>query len=574
MSQRVRHLVILGFLCSFIFFFVLGEDFMGLTNPDEVFYAGTAKEMVQHHTWMTPILFDQPQFEKPIFLYWLLRVSYGVWGDSAFGYRFFPALFAMIGVFAVYWLGLMLFGRETKALTAGLILMSSGFYIAMARTVFTDMIFTVFIGLALASFYKTYIAPGNRWGIPLFYLFAGLAVLTKGPLGFAIPAATVLLFLLIRRDLKFLARHESVWGFFIFLGVAVPWYAWAVWRHGATFTHEFFYNDHWRRLVESEHKANDHWFFYPLSIVGGMFPWSLYVLAAVVLAFKNLRREPNMGRTFLLAWSVVVFCTFQVAHSKLVSYILPIYPAMALLTAEFVWSLKEGQAESSRLARALALGTMLTLIIFVTAGLFFGLAHAGKHPEFAQLAQVGPVFCGAAILSIGLLAILHAWFARSGRLLSAVGALVLIVPCVVGFSLGLRGQFGVIVSSRAAWERLSAQYAPEGSLVCSKRFVRAIRYYSGHEVAVVALGSRDFFSPHPIPFLDTKDKLAEYLSRQRVTYAVVDNQEVNGLKKATLGKYGFEVLDRIGRGSLIRLVRDQPLVGHPPDHGASPRREG
>jgi 4-amino-4-deoxy-L-arabinose transferase len=147
-------------------FLVLGNGLLSLTNPDEVFYVQTAKEMIQRDSWMTPYLFGVPQFEKPIFLYWLLRIGLAASGASAglahpvpvaasgasarlahpasvaFATRFFPAIFAVIGVIAVYFLARLGFKNERKAFFSAIILMSSGLYIGLARTVYTDMIFS------------------------------------------------------------------------------------------------------------------------------------------------------------------------------------------------------------------------------------------------------------------------------------------------------------------------------------------------------------------------------------------------------------------------------------------------
>ena len=165
-------------------FFILGNGILSLTNPDEVFYTQTAKEMVQQRSWLTPYLFGAPQFEKPVLLYWFLRIAFMLFGISSFSARFFPAFFAALGVVAAYFLSLSGFKNKEKAFISSLILMSSGLYIGLARTVFTDMIFSVFILLSLMSFYWDYsrrnkAGPGILW----FFIFSGLAVLTKGPLG-------------------------------------------------------------------------------------------------------------------------------------------------------------------------------------------------------------------------------------------------------------------------------------------------------------------------------------------------------------------------------------------------------
>lgn len=87
-DKRFKQILILIILSYF--FFMLGNGMISLTGPDEVFYAQTAKEMIQHNSWMTPYLFNQPQFEKPIFLYWLLRIAFMLFGISSFAARFFP----------------------------------------------------------------------------------------------------------------------------------------------------------------------------------------------------------------------------------------------------------------------------------------------------------------------------------------------------------------------------------------------------------------------------------------------------------------------------------------------------
>jgi 4-amino-4-deoxy-L-arabinose transferase-like glycosyltransferase len=554
MSVRVRNLVILGVLCFFYFLLFLGDGIFGLTNPDEVFYSCTAKEMAVHQSWMTPYLFDQPQFEKPILLYWLLRIGRLVWGDSAFAYRFFPAVFAALGVFGVYWLGRTIFGSEKKALMASLVLMSASLYVAMGRTVFTDMIFTVFIALSLAAFFQAFVNPAIRWGIPLSGLFAGLAVLTKGPLGFAIPAATVLVFLALRGQLKFLVRRDTLWGILVLLLVAGPWYGWIIWKYGTGFTHEFFYNDHWRRLIEAEHKSNDHWFFYPMSILGGMAPWCVYAGGALVVALKNFRREQNPGRTFLLAWVFVTFVVFQVAHSKLASYVLPLFPALALLCADFFSSLQEGTSGSRRPAKTFAIATLGLFVLAIVGGVVFGTAHAkGQGHSAVTITKGIKTVLGLAGAVVILLTALHCWFVGRGRLWGATASLVLIPACVLGFAFLLRQPIGDAFSSKAACEYLMEQYRPQGTLLCSKRLVRSVRFFTGHEVAIAALGKGDFFSPHPLPHLTTKEEFAKFLGHSTSVYAVLDTDDASKLKKAVGAEYGVESLKKIGSTDLVRI---------------------
>ena len=130
--------IVLG-LCAYLFFIHLGG--MALTDPDETFYAQSAKEMLARNEWITPQLYGKPQFEKPILTYWLLRIGFIIFGVSSFSARFFPALFGLIGVIAAYLFAKLLFEDHKKAFISALVLLSAGFYIGMARTVFTVMMF-------------------------------------------------------------------------------------------------------------------------------------------------------------------------------------------------------------------------------------------------------------------------------------------------------------------------------------------------------------------------------------------------------------------------------------------------
>ena len=224
MGVRSRHLLVLGLVC--FAFFLVGNGHVTLTGHDETFYAQTAKEMAQRGEWFTPYLFDHPQFEKPILLYWFLRVAGGVFGFNSFSMRLFPALFGALGIGAVYWLARLCFGNERKAFLSALILASSALYVGLARTVFTDMMFAVLILLGLLGFYWGYRRTERRSvSILLFFAFSGFATLAKGPLGILLPLLIVLSFLLIRREVGAYRCAAVPWGLLLFALITVPWYA-------------------------------------------------------------------------------------------------------------------------------------------------------------------------------------------------------------------------------------------------------------------------------------------------------------------------------------------------------------
>jgi len=157
----------------------------------------TAREMAAKNEWVTPFIFNRPQFEKPVLTFWLIEIAFKAWGQTPFAARFFPALFGTFGVMAVYLLGLMGFKDERKAFLSAFLLATSAFFVGMGKTVFTVMIFTVFILYAFLFFMLAFSDRRKAvWGVIGFYVFCALAVLTKGPLGWLIPQLAVILFLL------------------------------------------------------------------------------------------------------------------------------------------------------------------------------------------------------------------------------------------------------------------------------------------------------------------------------------------------------------------------------------------
>lgn len=484
--NSLRNIIILFFLC--IVFFMLGNGIINLTNPDEVFYAQTAKEMAQHKSWAVPYLFGQPQFEKPVLTYWLLRIGFIVFGVTNFSARFFPALFALIGVIAVYLLALLGYKEEKKAFISAIVLMSSGLYIGLARTLFTDMIFSVFILLSLGSFFLAYVNRSKKLaGIILFFTFSGLAVLTKGPLGFILPLSAVLIFLAIRKELKFLFCRYSFWGLLIFIVMAIPWY-WLMWKkYGSAFINEFFYNDHIRRLTQAEHSANDRWFFYPLSMFLCMFPWTIFLLTSVVYFIKKLKEKGSLAiYHFLFSWIVAIFVIFQVGHSKLVSYIFPMFPALAIITGDFIYS---GINSRKRLI-SIILFIQWLILIFLPLGLLFV-----ATTQYAIYLPPRTIIYDFILWYALLLVVMLIFIARKKTLIS-VYLLAGQIVFILFFALSAYKYYGDYISTRNASAYLLDNYKGiNNRILCSKSLVRGVRFFTDKDVAVINIGGVIFLAP-------------------------------------------------------------------------------
>jgi len=544
-NKNLKYILILIVLSYF--FFAFGNNIVSLTNPDEVFYTLSAKEMQEHNTWMTPILFDQPQFEKPIMIYWLIRISLVIFFPSVnFAARFFPAIFAMIGILAVYFLALLGFKNEKKAFVSGLILMSCGLYIGLAKTVFTDMVFSVFILLALAAFYWGY-AKSAKKGISLvlFFVFMGLAVLTKGPLGFLIPFLTVVIFLLLKKEIKYIVCKGTLWGILFFIAISFPWYILMIKKYGESFTSEFFHNDHIRRLMEAEHISNDKWYFYPFSIIGCMFPWSLFLVAALFYLFKNIKKASPI-QLFLICWIAVVFLIFQPAHSKLVSYIFPLFPALALVCGDFVYN----TALLEHKNRQFFIISLLTWFFLLSLPIGLKVALT-KFPGY--ISTHIPVYIFIAIFLVLLILILN--FILRYKLFKAIYSFVFVLPAFLLVIPLVHNDIEPYLSSKYACGYLLKNYTVENKILCSKFFARGVRFYTGREVAVFDMGGHNFFSPHPIPFLNGDQKLRDFLHTQPVTYCVLKKSAVKDVERIVGSMFKCTLLKQIGDEYLVKIEK-------------------
>lgn len=540
-AEQVLILVVLSY-----FFLMMGNGVLSLTNPDEVFYAQTAREMMQQKSWMTPYLFGQPQFEKPVLTYWLLRLGFELFGTSSFAARFFPALWGMLGVLAVYFLGLLVFKDDRKAMGSALVMMSSSLYVGLSRTVFTDLFFSVFILFSLTSFYWAHLDVRKKGiGIYLSFVFSALAVLSKGPLGFLIPGAVIFLFLLLRKELKFLFCREIFLGFLLFVFIAVPWYVLMISRYGNAFSREFFTNDHIRRILEAEHAANDTWYFYPASIFGCMFPWSFYLCGAFVHLGKVLKRGFSNSYLFLACWIIAVLLIFQPAHSKLVSYIFPLFPALALLCGDFIVT-----AQDNKAGRALAGASLATSIFFLTipAGLLFAAQRFSSYVVSRTPVILFAVFLGVYALVLFVLFLRRKFLAH----LTLVSA---ILPLFFYFAFLVHTDFDAFISSQEPCDFLLKNYRVENTVLCSKFYARGVRYFTDKDVAVIDLNGEGFFSPHPIPYFKGSEEVRSFLRQQPLTYAILKKGNVEDIRRCAGDEFSPEVLKVFGDEYVVRIAK-------------------
>lgn len=391
-----KYIAILLAVSAFLFFFALGD--MPLTDPDETFYAQTAKEMVSANEWITPHIFGKPQFEKPILYYWLIEASYLAFGVNEFSARFPSAVFGLLGVLGIYLLGRLLFSPLCGFLS-GLIAATSVQYLIMARGCVTDMVLLVFVLFTLAFFVKAWITPGDRLFYVLSAVMAAFAVLTKGPIGLFIPGAVILLYLAAVKGWGRLKEIPIVWCVIAFAVVAAPWYVIAAKVNGMVFINEFFGFQNIVRFTHPEHKIGSSPIFYFPVILGGVVPWTLFMIFGAWEMFreKSLDSSPLRGyRGFLLAWFLLVFVFFSISKTKLVTYIFPLFPVLFIVTGRF-WEKAILENKRGGIYERHIYVSYILLAALCVAGVIGG--YFALKPRYAE--AVPGMILGAAIFSIG-----------------------------------------------------------------------------------------------------------------------------------------------------------------------------
>ena len=339
---------VLVLLCAYLFFFKLGG--MALTDPDETFYAQTAKEMLNRGDWMTPYLYGKPQFEKPLLIYWLIELSYKSLGVNETAARLPSAVFGLLGVIAIYLLGKLLFNKMAGFLSA-VILATNVEYIILSRACITDMVLTTFMLLGVLFFFYGYVKEKGYFYILSSAAFA-FAVLAKGPIAIILPAAAFTVFLLLARDMGRLRKIPFVWCLLAFIVVAMPWYLAAYRLHGKEFIDAFFGFQNVTRFMQSEHKIGSQIYYNIPVIFGGFFPWSVFLPFGFWHIFKKRRAAPaheaksgagsgegqveRKGSIFLLTWFFVIFLFFTASSTKLPTYVFPCFISLALIIGVFL----------------------------------------------------------------------------------------------------------------------------------------------------------------------------------------------------------------------------------------------
>jgi len=341
MTTRTRtDVLLLAGFCAFLFFYGMGQ--FGLIGADEPRYAQVAREMLERHDWVTPVLGGHAWLEKPPLYYWQAMLAYSVLGVSDVAARIPAAVDATLLVIAVY----LFFRRFRRGVEvdAALITASCAGVIGYAHAASMDMALAAAFGVGMLAWWG-WRESGNKIYLALFYVSMALGMLAKGPVAPFLAAAVIVMFALATREFRVVVKTLWLPGILLFCAIALPWY-FAVQLRNPQFVREFILQHNLARFSSDlYHHRQPFWFYLPVTALA-LVPWTVFVIAAFVESVrvwwaerKTVSAEPDFElqfRVFACCWLVVPVIFFSLSQSKLPGYILPAVPAGAVLLADYL----------------------------------------------------------------------------------------------------------------------------------------------------------------------------------------------------------------------------------------------
>jgi 4-amino-4-deoxy-L-arabinose transferase-like glycosyltransferase len=323
-------------VAAFVLPLVLGTP---LLDPDEGLHAAIAQEMVERGDWVTPRLLGQPFLDKPILFFWSLAASLALFGFSEFAVKLPGLLFGALGAGSAGLLASRVFGRRT-GLLAGVCCASMLLPLALTEAAVHDVALVPWTTMAVLALYNATVRSEWRatlaWGAAAG-AWLGLAVLTKALSGVVLVGLPFVLWCVLHRQLRSSVVLAGLISLGVAAAIAAPWYV-AMEDANPGYLHYYFVERHLLGYTTTTqlHGQRPWWYYVPV-VAGGALPWGTYaLLPAWSLVRGWLTRQRSLearGVGLLVVWIAADVAFLSLAGSKLVTYVLPVFPAIAILAA-------------------------------------------------------------------------------------------------------------------------------------------------------------------------------------------------------------------------------------------------
>ena len=486
-----------------------------LYDPDEGRYAEIPREILSGGDWLIPHLNGFVYLEKPPLQYWITAASFKAFGQSEASARLWTGLCGYLTLLVVWALGRRLWGAEAgdKAL---LLIGGSILFVLLGHQLTLDMSLCFFLTCSLAAFILAQMERlrpriGGAWMLAC-WLSMALAVLTKGLIGVLVPGFTLTVYVLWQRDWRVLRHLHLRLGLPLFAAVAAPWFVLASRANGEFFDF-FFIREHFQRyLTPIEERVEPWWFFIPVLLVG-VLPWATRAVAVLATGWRRAAPTGHFDAARVLwIWSAFVLVFFSASHSKLIPYVLPALPALALLCADP----RHGVGRRHLYAGAVS-SAAFGLGVLAYAGAAWG-SPAGRALALALRPALG--LTAAALFAGAIACVVFVRRRQTGA------ALAMLSLGWFGAALAITfGAFGVEqnFSARDIAATLRREAAPGAPVFSVRDYQQSLPFYWGRPVILVdyrdefTLGQRQ----NPGAWIPTLEQFSERWRGLEDAYAVL-----------------------------------------------------
>ncbi|VWB42491.1 4-amino-4-deoxy-L-arabinose transferase [Burkholderia lata] len=408
-------LVLLVVALAIVWFAPLG--LRHLIPSDEGRYAEMAREMFVTGDWITPRYNGYKYFEKPPLQTWLNALTFAWFGIGEWQARLYTAVASFAGILLVGYTGARLF-NPLSGFLAAVVLASSPYWNLMGHFNALDMGLAFWMSLSLCSLLLAQ-RPGLRPAAARGWMWAcwaamAFAVLSKGLVGLILPGAVLVLYTLIARDWVLWKRLYLVSGLVIFFAIVTPWFVLVQQRNPEFFNFFFIVQQFRRYLTPEQNRPGPLYYFVPVLLVGFL-PWLSVAWQSIRHALR-MPRQPNgfSPMLVLLIWSAFIFLFFSASHSKLISYVLPIAPALALIIGAYLPLMS-----ADRFRRHL-LGYLVFVVVAAFGIIFLAYQGDARTPNAQYRAFQMWLYAGLAVT--GALTLAAAWLNRRAGVAAALAA--------------------------------------------------------------------------------------------------------------------------------------------------------
>lgn len=437
-----------------LLFFLVGNPWLPITDPVESNYALTAKEMVLSGDWLSPQIYGHYWFDKPIMVYWLLALSYKLFGFTDWAARMPSGVLGALSVAMLYQMLRTGTNRRIFAMAAATIMGTSLLFWPLAHGIVTDMILLFTTVGTFAYAYRS-LVEGSIVAIVLAYVFAGLGVLTKGPVALVLPGLLLLCFALYNRSWTMLKRLFAWQGLLAFLLVVGPWYGYMYMVHGMDFVNGFLGLNNVTRATQSEHPENNRWWYYIVLSLGAMMPWTGLFLYGLYKGF----RERTQGYMYCFIWGVGTILFYSLMATKYPTYtFISVIPFSIITAMGMVKALQPGT--SKHMEWWLIVPTLLLWVAY------------GLGTRFVAWGFWYPLYIALVVFGLGLL---HFHLSRNRYMLPVTVALGTMVLSSLVITEGLVP----LIHQRSSTAVLDMIETSDKHLYYYNGYATSIPYYTG-----------------------------------------------------------------------------------------------